>query len=297
MSLSERIRHLAPVLSSLIACQAGLATESVDVLKKAPPRDTSSFVQVYDSEDKVTERYEKLCAINIEKSVIVSGIDMTGQAMKAALERAARCGANGLIVHYNSSNEKPADQRVVTQKVFDTYVSRSKSSRQSETVRATAILIPGTPPPPRSPAPNQMKAGFRDLTWGSPLDATFVPEAPTNTSDDLQTYVRASDSRVIGSATASTLYYRFSRARLAVVAAQFAKAEWASVKRTLDAEWGPPRLCKPEPATCFWRSEAAADKSSFAVLTEAEAELELLIGNPALADELAREQRSGASGL
>lgn len=297
MALSDRLLRFVTVFASLIACHVGLATESVDVLKKAPPRDPSSFVQVYDSEDQVTERYEKLCAINIEKSVIFSGIDMTGLAMKAAIERAARCGANGLIVHYNSSNEKPADERIVTQKVFDTYVSRSKKFRQAETVRATAILIPGTPPPPRAPEPNQMKPGFRDLTWGSPLDATFVPEAPANTPDDLQTYTRATDSRVIGGATATALYYRFSRARLAVVAANFAKADWTSVKRTLDSEWGPPRLCNGQPATCFWRTEAAPDKGSFAVLTEAETELELLIGNPALADELARKQRSGASGL
>lgn len=297
MSLSERIRRLVPVLSSLIACQAGLATESVDVLKKAPPRDPSSFVQVYDSEDQVTERYEKLCAINIEKSVIVSGIDMTGQAMKAALERAARCGANGLIVHYNSSNEKPADERIVTQKVFDTYVSRSRKSRQAETVRATAILIPGAPPPPRNPEPNRMKPGFRELTWGSPLSDSFLPEGPPGTPESAQTYLRTTDSRVIGGVTALALRYYFSSSRFAAVSALFARSDWAAIKKALDSEWGPPQNCRGEPASCIWASMEAPERRSFAVLNELQDGLELLIANPALTDSLTAKSKASDAGL
>jgi hypothetical protein len=275
------VGRLALLTALLFVAAAPVRAEERTVLPRgSTSRDPGCPLVVYRSEREITEKYQKGCPIEIKKSNLGLGGDMTGFAMQAAKDRACYCGGNALIVHYNSSEDDDSKDAVAQHVGRGTY--RVSPYHSSETIRATTIYFDGKPPKPRYRAERSpLKPGFRDLEWGSPLDDRFVVDEGPDPWTGLQSLTRESDELKLGEIPVFRLRYLAAKTQLVGVRLSFDKPRWKEVKQILDGEWGPPDRCASEPSGCFWEMGGEPGRATTAMLAEGEAEVTLLIVNPA----------------
>lgn len=268
--------------SALVGAHVASASEDVKVLQKAPPRAAGCRLTVYRSDAEITDKYAVLCTLDITKSIPLTRIDVTGQALAAAEARACGCGANALILHYNSSDVVEKQSVVVTSPSYSgNLVSKVREYRPEETVQATAILFSRNPPQPAGPRrPSSIKPGFRGVGWGSTLDERFRPDEGVRAVTQVPTFVRPTDGLLVGDVPVTAIQYLAGDTGLAGVRITTDRGYWNALKDALDADWGLPAKCQAASSRCFWFSPGAPDPETVATLTESGPTLELLIVNP-----------------
>ncbi len=267
----------------MLASQVASASEDVKVLQKAPARAAGCRLTVYRSEGEITDKYTPLCTLAIAKGIPLTRIDVTGQALAAAEARACECGANAIILEYNSSEVEEKQSVIVTSPTYSgSYVSKVREYRPEETVRATALLFSRNPPPPAGPRrPSAIKPGFRGVGWGVPLDERFRPDATAEAGNGVPTFVRPTDALTVGDVPVTAIQYLAGDSRLAGVRITTDRGYWNAMKDALDSDWGLPARCQHAYSRCFWFSPGLPDPETVASLRETGPTLELLIVNPA----------------
>ena len=233
---------LLPV-SALLLEHHVYGAEDVKVLYKAPSRGSGCSLTVFRSETEIKERFTRLCQVEVTERPFFAGYDATGQAAAAVENRACGCGANGLVVLFNSSEHTDAVERIsVGPNVRGGVSGVVTKYRPFETVRATAVFL--------EPKPNTLKPGFRDLEWGAPLDERFVRVDSEGAGNGLGVHARETDVLKVGGFTVSSIRYLTRDNRLAGVRVVLAKSLFSSVKNVLEGEWGPARKCDAGKVRC-----------------------------------------------
>lgn len=231
-----------------ILTAAGLAEAEhkadVRVLKVAPARANCDIGPelVFRSEQEVGRPFEKLCRIDASESEFLALADLTGAAVEKARKLACTCGADALVVTYNSS-----DHIARTYRSVDTgSVTVTKGKRKFEEVVAFGIRFIEKP----KARPTPMKNGFRDLTWGEPPSEDFralpVDVAP------VALFERPGESMLVGPVEAQRIEYGFlDGKRLAHVQLYFPPSAGAGLSSYLQELWGPPDH-SPGPSEATW---------------------------------------------
>ncbi|HQR44594.1 MAG TPA: hypothetical protein PLB02_04105 [Thermoanaerobaculia bacterium] len=241
---------LVIVLSLSLSFVAAAADKAnVQVLKAVPAKPGCQITPdlTYRSERDIGRPFEKLCRIESSESALLSLVDLTGKAVEKARKLACTCGADALLIAYNSSDVTPPTVKAFT----SDGVTTVKAKRKSEDVIAFGIKFI-EPPKPR---PNPLKDGFRDLTWGQPVPEGFTPQPdPAST---LKVFVRSSDSMKLGPVEAKRIEYRFlDGTKFMSVTLSFAGGDRDSVRSFLESMWGPADLAKDE--TVAWERSGEA---------------------------------------
>lgn len=261
----------------------------VQVLKAAPARAGCVIGPelVFRSEQQVGRPFEKLCRIGASESEVLAIYDMTGKAVEKARKLACTCGADALVVAYNSSEHVPRTYRSVD--VGSTTVTKGK--RKFEEVVAFGIRFIER----LKLRPTPMKDGFRELTWGQSPSEGFrtlnVYIAP------VEFFERPGESMTVGPAEAQEIEYGFlDRRRLAHVRLYFPLSAQAGLKSFLQEMWGPPELSRG-PSEMTW---TRSDEGTIATLKVEADRVTLFLGSHELLDEAIRrleEAKVKGSGL